>query len=81
MKIRSYTVDTEADAAYCYLADRPIQTTDEIASGIVIDRDEEGRPVGVEVLWISERLAGSDPLSFLSGLVEGLFARRLEAAE
>ncbi len=82
MKIRSHTFDPEADAAYGYLKDGPISDTEEVAPGIIVDRDAEGRPVGVEILYVARRLEGGrDLLSYMQGLVEGLFAQRLEAAE
>ena len=80
MRVRSHTFDPDADAAYCYLNDGPIETTDEIAPGIIVDWNARRQPVGVEVLYVSQRSAGSDLPSFLKGMVEGLFATR-QAAE
>lgn len=82
MKILSHTVDPRADAAYCYLTKEPIAATEEVAEGIVVDLDANGRPVGVEILHVAARLRGGRDLeSYLQGLVEGLFAERLQAAE
>lgn len=81
MKIRSRTVDAEADAAYAYLTDSRIDETEEVAPGIIVDHDAAGQPVGVEVLYVASRLSGADLPSYLAGLVEGLFAERLVAAE
>lgn len=82
MNIRSHTFDPEADAAYCYLKDGPIAETEEVAEGIIVDWDAERRPVGVEILHVAKRLEGGrDLLSYMRGLVEGLFAERLQAAE
>lgn len=81
MKITSHTFDPDADAAYAYLTDHGIDTTEEVAPGIIVDYDAGGHPVGVEVLYVARRLSGAELSSFLMGLVEGLFAKRLEAAE
>ena len=43
-------VDHAADAVYLNLTDRPIKDSEEVADGIVVDYDEEGRIVGIELL-------------------------------
>jgi uncharacterized protein YuzE len=48
-------VDHGADAIYLNLTDRPIQDSEEVAEGIVVDYDAEGRIVGVEILDASKR--------------------------
>jgi uncharacterized protein YuzE len=52
MRVR---VDRDADAVYVNLTDRPIKDSAEIAEGIVVDYDDEGRIVGVEILDASKR--------------------------
>jgi len=52
MRVR---VDHAADAVYLNLTDRPIKDSGEIADGIVVDYDHEGRIVGIEVLDASRR--------------------------
>lgn len=47
MRVR---VDHAADAVYLNLTDRPVKDSAEIADGIVVDYDDEGRIVGIEVL-------------------------------
>jgi uncharacterized protein YuzE len=42
-------VDHAADAVYLNLTDRPIKDSEEVADGIVVDYDEEGRIVGIEM--------------------------------
>ena len=37
------------------LTDRPIKDSEEVADGIVVDYDEEGRIVGIEILDASKR--------------------------
>jgi uncharacterized protein YuzE len=52
MRVR---VDHGADAIYLNLTDRPIKDSAEVADGIVVDYDDEGRIVGVEILDASKR--------------------------
>ena len=52
MRVR---VDHGADAVYLNLTDRPIKESEEVADGIVVDYDEQGRIVGVEILDASKR--------------------------
>src|ERR1700730_2219365 len=48
-------VDHAADAVYLNLTDRPIKDSEEVADGIIVDYDAEGRIVGVEILDASKR--------------------------
>ena len=48
-------VDHAADAVYLNLTDRPIKDSEEVADGIVVDYDEEGRIVGIEILDAAKR--------------------------
>ena len=52
MRVR---VDQTADAVYVNLTDRPIKDSAEVADGIVVDYDDEGRIVGIEILDASKR--------------------------
>ena len=52
MRVR---VDHGADAIYLNLTDRAIKDSAEVADGIVVDYDAEGRIVGVEILDASKR--------------------------
>ena len=52
MRVR---VDHAADAVYLNLTDRPIKDSAEVADGIVVDYDDAGRIVGVEILDASKR--------------------------
>jgi uncharacterized protein YuzE len=52
MRVR---VDHGADAIYVNLTDRAIKDSAEVADGIVVDYDAEGRIVGVEILDASKR--------------------------
>jgi uncharacterized protein YuzE len=48
-------VDHAADAIYLNLTDRPIKDSEEVAAGIIVDYDHEGRIVGIEILDASKR--------------------------
>ena len=48
-------VDHAADAVHLNLTDRPIKDSAEVADGIVVDYDDEGRIVGIEILDASKR--------------------------
>jgi uncharacterized protein YuzE len=52
MRVR---VDHKADAVYLNLIDREIAESEEVADGIVVDYDAEGRIVGLEILDASRR--------------------------
>jgi len=59
-------VDHGADAVYLNLTDRPIKESEEVADGIVVDYDAEGRIVGVEILDASKRTDDPDVLKQFS---------------
>ncbi len=59
MRVR---VDHGADAIYVNLTDRAIKDSAEVADGIVVDYDAEGRIVGVEILDASKRTDDPDVL-------------------
>jgi uncharacterized protein YuzE len=47
--------DPQADAVYLELTDAEVEKSTEIQPGIVLDYDAEGRVVGIEVLYVSQR--------------------------
>lgn len=53
-------VDREADALYLTLRDGPASDTEEVAPGIIVDYDEKGQAVGIEMLHLSRRAPGAD---------------------
>jgi uncharacterized protein YuzE len=63
MRVR---VDRGADAIYLDLTDRPIKDSAEVAEGIIVDYDAEGRIVGVEILDASKRTDDPDVLKQFS---------------
>ncbi|WP_414039128.1 DUF2283 domain-containing protein [Acidithiobacillus sp. M4-SHS-6] len=54
-------VDREADAVYLELTSVPIQESEEVADGIILDYDKDGNIVGVEILGASKK-GGADAL-------------------
>ena len=48
-------VDQEADALYLSLSEEPAHESEEVSPGIVVDFDENGRAVGIELLHLSKR--------------------------
>ena len=64
MRVR---VDHGADAVYLNLTDRPVQESEEVADGIVVDYDAEGRIVGIEISGCIEadgRSEGAEAVQF-----------------
>ena len=53
-------IDREADALYLSLVDKPAAETREASPGIIVDYDEEGHAVGIEMLSLSKRAPGAD---------------------
>ena len=69
MRVR---VDHGADAVYLNLTDRPIKESEEVADGIVVDYDDQGRIVGIEILDAAKRTDDPSALkqfSFESAMV------------
>ena len=50
-----FEYDPEADAAYLQIAEGTVHETIEITDGIHVDLDEEGYPLGIEVLSVIAR--------------------------
>ena len=57
MKLR---VDKEADALYLRLDSSRIVESEEVASGVILDYNENNEVVGVEMLYLSKRCPGAD---------------------
>jgi uncharacterized protein YuzE len=51
--------DPQADAVYLELTEAEVEKSTEIQPGIVLDYDAEGRVVGIEVLYVSQRRQSS----------------------
>lgn len=52
MKIK---IDKESDALYFRLDDDDIVASEEVQPGIILDFDENGRVIGIEILSLSSR--------------------------
>ena len=54
MKIK---VDKDSDALYFRLDESAIVESEEVAPGVILDFNSEGRVVGVEMLGLSDRVS------------------------
>ena len=50
MKLR---IDEEADALHLELVNVPVEESDEVAPGVIVDYDKSNQVVGIEVLYLS----------------------------
>ena len=53
-------VDKESDALYFRLAENRIAESEEVRPGVILDFDEQGNVVGIELLGISARASRED---------------------
>jgi uncharacterized protein YuzE len=53
-------MDEAADALYIRLQETAIAESEEVSPGVILDFDESGRVVGIEMLGIRQRLPGVD---------------------
>jgi len=53
-------LDPESDALYIRFAERPIAESEEVSRGIILDFDNEGRVVGLEILGVGEKFSPED---------------------
>jgi len=52
--------DASTDALYLTLSDAPPVESDEVRPGLVIDYDDQGRAVGVEILHVRKQFPDAD---------------------
>ena len=57
MRVRT---DEAADALYIRLEDSAIVESEEVSPGVILDFDEGGRVVGIEILNVRQRLPAAD---------------------
>ena len=50
-------IDREHDTLYLRLDERTVTESDEVEPGILLDYDEQGRVIGIEILDLSTRAA------------------------
>jgi uncharacterized protein YuzE len=48
-------IDEEADALHLELVAVPVVESEEVATGVIVDYDESGQVVGVDILHLSKR--------------------------
>jgi len=48
-------VDKDADAIYLELSNEPIESSEEVSDGVILDYTADGRLVGVEILQASQK--------------------------
>ena len=46
----------DADALYVYFREKEVSKTKEIEDGVLVDLDEKGHLIGIEILDVSKRL-------------------------
>jgi len=64
--------DRRADAIYIRLKDAEVATTRELEENLIVDLDEHGRLVGIELLFVSDYLGPEDIDSFtVTNLLSG----------
>jgi uncharacterized protein YuzE len=54
--------DPEVDILYLRLSEAPVTESESVEPNLVVDRDAEGRVVGIEVLWVSS-LPDANPMA------------------
>jgi uncharacterized protein YuzE len=52
-------LDEKSDALYLRLNESAIVESEEVQPGVILDYDEEGRVVGVELIGIKDRAPGA----------------------
>lgn len=59
MRVR---IEQQVDAVYLDLTDREIESSEEVADGVILDYDKEGRLVGIEILDASTKAGDAEAL-------------------
>jgi len=52
--------DEQADALYLRLDESPVVESEEVRPGVVLDLDERGEIVGIEILRVGQRLPNAE---------------------
>jgi uncharacterized protein YuzE len=58
------TYDTEVDVLRIRFTDAPIAESDELREGVIVDFDEDGNIVGLELLDARDKVADTQRLEF-----------------
>jgi uncharacterized protein YuzE len=56
--------DPQADAMYIRLGAGPVADSDEVRPGVVLDFDEQGRVIGIEMLGASKQVGNPREMAF-----------------
>ena len=62
------TYDKEADAMYLNIARGKVKKTLAVNSRVIVDIGEKGKIVGIELLFVSERMSKKSLCSDLAGM-------------
>jgi len=65
-------IDREADALYLTLDESATLESEEVAPGVILDYNDKGEVVGIEMLYLSRRSPGLDVRRFMFESVEGV---------
>ena len=65
------TYDPTVDALYIRLRPGKIEDSDEVANGVVVDYDAEGKPLGIEIMGASAVLGGKREMQVELAIAEG----------
>ncbi|KCZ70979.1 uncharacterized conserved small protein [Candidatus Methanoperedens nitroreducens] len=57
-------VDLESNALYFRISDDPIEESEEVSKGLIVDYDASGRVVGIEILNVKEKFKMEDLTGF-----------------
>jgi len=53
-------IDLESDALYFRISEDPIEESEEISKGLIVDYDAKGRVVGIEILNVKDKFKLED---------------------
>ena len=53
-------LDLESDALYFRISEDPIEESEEVGKGLIIDYDASGRVVGIEILNVQDKFKMED---------------------
>jgi len=59
------TYDKDADAMYVELTDKKFSKCKEIDKSTILDLDEEGNVIGIELLFVSKRFSNKIPSNII----------------
>lgn len=63
------TIDRKADALYLDLDESPAAESEEISPGVILDYNDAGKVVGIEMLYLSKRVSNEKLVRMQMGTV------------